>query len=55
MKGTKCQKDLVISKKDVQRDSTRRLSKENLQGIEGVRGAEGKRGFGVCAEEAQVD
>ena len=48
-------KDLVVSKKDLQRTAFEDCQSKCLQGVEGVGGADGKRSFGTRAKQAQVE
>ena len=43
-------KDLVVSKKDMQRTALEDCQRKRLRGVEGVGGAEGKRSFGTRAK-----
>ena len=43
-------KDLVVSKKDMQRTAPEDCQRKHLRGVEGVGGAEGKRSFGTRAK-----
>ena len=48
-------KDLVLSKKDMQRTAPPDCQRNIHEELKGVGGAEGKRSFGTRANEAQVD
>ena len=47
--------DLIVSTKDMQKTAPEKVPGEDLRGVQGAGGSEGKRSFGARTKEAQAD